>query len=190
MDLELFQADVYRWNAFNFPGKIEAGDSDQPFKGLMEELGELAHADLKLQQGIRGDENLEAMRADAVGDLMVFLADYCNLVGIDMDEVLRETWSKVRMRNWRKYPDSKGIAPGATIEWSDGVPYVSPPEDAEPHEYPPLDNPPEAGVHYLTLAPGHTEDKFPPGRYMGTINDNGEVVLTHRVGVDEAGSPG
>lgn len=63
------------WAARNFPnshgGEGAPGDS---IIGVVEELGELAHAHLKLKQGIRGtpEEHLENAR-DALGDLMIYL---------------------------------------------------------------------------------------------------------------------
>src|SRR4051812_30609457 len=81
--VEEFQHRVAMWNMFNFPKKVEREDYNQPFKGMVEELGELAHADLKMEQGIRGNvEEHQLAAKDAVGDLLVYMADYCNMKGV------------------------------------------------------------------------------------------------------------
>lgn len=119
-DLALFQRQVALWNARNFPDK----KPHQPLLGVAEEVGELSHAHLKLEQGIRNDENLEAQRKDAVGDILVFLADYCNQTGVDMAEAVERAWGEVSLRDWRQYPDTKGLPPGHEVRWIDGEPHV------------------------------------------------------------------
>lgn len=60
------------WVARNFPD--EQGRPEQSVFGVVEELGELAHAHLKEQQGIRGTaEEHQAAAKDAIGDLTVYL---------------------------------------------------------------------------------------------------------------------
>ncbi len=49
--------------------------------GIFEELGELSHALLKHEQGIRGFENeayFQEQVQDAVGDVMIYLVSFCN----------------------------------------------------------------------------------------------------------------
>jgi NTP pyrophosphatase (non-canonical NTP hydrolase) len=62
------------WVARNFPpyeGQIPGNDS---ILGVMEELGELAHAHLKAKQGIRGTQaEHDAAAKDAIGDITVYL---------------------------------------------------------------------------------------------------------------------
>lgn len=73
MDIETFQAEQKAWTEKNFG----VGPADHPFLGLFEEFGELCHAELKAAQGIRGDaEKHEAAAKDAVGDIMIYFADY------------------------------------------------------------------------------------------------------------------
>ena len=77
--------------------------------GICEEAGELAHAQLKLEQGIRGTrvEHIAEMK-DALGDLMIYMADLCYLRGFDFEEIVRETWQKVSQRDWTKDPKKGG----------------------------------------------------------------------------------
>src|SRR3954453_7750691 len=59
------------WVAYNFPNHVSGVGS---VLGCIEEVGELAHAHLKQDQNIRGDEAKHVADAkDAVGDLMVYL---------------------------------------------------------------------------------------------------------------------
>lgn len=83
-ELTRIQAEVAEWAKLNFPkAKLE-----QPLIGVAEECGELCHAHLKAEQGIRGtpEEHLAAKK-DAIGDIMIFLMHYCVLAGIDWIEV-------------------------------------------------------------------------------------------------------
>lgn len=89
------------WIAHNFPDRLPFF----PLLGVMEELGELAHAHLKGLQNIRHTpEQIYEMKKDSVGDIVVFLADYCSANSIDFQEVMEKTWEKVRRRDWRANP--------------------------------------------------------------------------------------
>jgi len=77
----------------------------QPIFGAMEELGELCHAVLKAKQGIRGTPELHrAAIIDAVGDIIVYLADFVNTVDIDLQNAVEDTWNTVKQRDWKKFP--------------------------------------------------------------------------------------
>lgn len=89
------------WVKHNFGNR----PSWYPLLGVVEELGELAHAHLKEEQGIRGTkaEHMEAKK-DAVGDIVIFLADYCSAEGIDLQKAVDEAWSEVKKRDWKAHP--------------------------------------------------------------------------------------
>lgn len=75
----------------------------RPLLGIVEELGELAHAHLKGEQGIRlTPEQVLEKKKDAVGDLFVYAADYCNRNGLTLPECIERAWGEVRDRDWRK----------------------------------------------------------------------------------------
>ena len=99
--LAQLQEELKPWQEHNFgshPGW-------QPLMGAVEEIGELAHAHLKQTQGIRGTtEEHQAAKKDAVCDCIVFLADYCNQEGIDLNDALSETWAQVRKRDFKRFP--------------------------------------------------------------------------------------
>lgn len=73
MTYEQLQKEQAEWSLRNFgPHPVE-----HPLLGMIEELGELAHAHLKGLQGIRHTpEEILAMKKDACADFMIFLADY------------------------------------------------------------------------------------------------------------------
>ncbi len=93
--------DVSAWQRRNFPDALP----HQPLLGVLEELGELAHAHLKMEQGIRGSfaQHFDEKR-DAVGDMIIYLIHYCNLNGLVITDALAEAWSIVQERNWRENP--------------------------------------------------------------------------------------
>jgi NTP pyrophosphatase (non-canonical NTP hydrolase) len=98
-DLNCIQELQKEWQKKNFPN----AKPYQPLLGLAEEVGELSHAHLKSEQGIRGtQEELTAKKKDAVGDIVIYLAGYCNLNGLDLSECVALAWEQVSKRDWNK----------------------------------------------------------------------------------------
>jgi NTP pyrophosphatase (non-canonical NTP hydrolase) len=99
LTFEQLQKEHKEWVERNFPDA-------QPYYsllGLSEEVGELNHAHLKGLQGIRHTpEEIQAMKEDAVGDIVVYLADYCTKNGIDFQDAVEKTWQQVLARDWQK----------------------------------------------------------------------------------------
>lgn len=103
--LKTIQDEQCEWALSNFGTRDPVEHSDHALFGIMEELGELAHAHLKSKQGIRGTpEELEIEAKDAVGDVLIFMLDYCTARGWDMQTILEETWQQVSQRDWIKFP--------------------------------------------------------------------------------------
>lgn len=99
--LDLVQRECSVWQAKNFPASREK--PVHPLLGIVEEVGELAHSFLKCEQGIRGTpEQHEADQKDAVGDMLIFLMDFCTQKGWKVSDVLRKTWDEVKLRDWTK----------------------------------------------------------------------------------------
>lgn len=98
IDLRDFQENHKIWLSHNFPDQHPY----QPLLGLIEEVGELAHAHLKMEQGIR-DSTIADVK-DAVGDILIYLASYCNANGIYLTDAANEAWKQVKNRDWIKYP--------------------------------------------------------------------------------------
>jgi len=69
------QEELYRWQVYNFAEQ----DPGRMVLGVCEEAGELCHAQLKLEQGIRGskEEKLEEMK-DAIGDICMYAMNLCS----------------------------------------------------------------------------------------------------------------
>ncbi len=107
MNLRTLQEEHMEWLEKNFPQQ----QGHDPLLGIVEELGELAHAHLKASQNIRGTpEALHAEAFDAIGDIVIYLASYCNSNGFDLHDAVTYTWSKVQKRDWQKYPqDGEGL---------------------------------------------------------------------------------
>lgn len=93
------QKEVYDWELKNF-GKQPAYTR---LLGVAEEVGELCHAQLKMEQGIRGkaEDHMDAAK-DAVGDICIFLMNYCSYNGWNFEEIINQTWTEVvSKRDWK-----------------------------------------------------------------------------------------
>ena len=89
------------WSEYNFPGQ----SPQESFEGMVEELGELAHARLKNRQGIRkGNIDWVNKEKDALGDMFIYWLDYCNRSGYDAEQIIKDTWDEIKDRDWREYP--------------------------------------------------------------------------------------
>ena len=97
-ELEKFQAEVAEWSQRNFP----KNKPYHPLLGVSEEVGELCHAFLKAEQGIRGTpEEHFAASVDAVGDIVIYLTDFCSRNGISLADAIMTAWGEVRQRDWQ-----------------------------------------------------------------------------------------
>lgn len=109
IDLEQLQADHSVWLAHNFPDQTP----HQGLLGVVEEVGELAHAHLKAEQGIRGMDSVfdqMARKADAVGDIIIFLCGYCSNNGLDLSKCVERAWDEVKDRDWQANPTDGRVA--------------------------------------------------------------------------------
>jgi NTP pyrophosphatase (non-canonical NTP hydrolase) len=97
--LNEIQEEVRDWANHNFGHR----EDWHPLMGAVEEIGELAHAFLKRAQGIRHSRaECDAMIRDALGDIMIYLFDFCDMQGISLSDAVEETWSRVKKRDWTK----------------------------------------------------------------------------------------
>jgi len=96
--LKAFQAEQREWSLRNFGESY--GTGYRALLGAGEEMGELFHSHLKAEQGIRTNKDHKANMIDAIADVIIYLADYCNGQGIDLEDALRTTWAQVRQRDW------------------------------------------------------------------------------------------
>ena len=103
LTLDELQDQQREWVKRNFPNRTNY----HSLLGIVEEVGELCHAHLKHEQGIRGFEDRHKFKAyveDAIGDIIVFLADYCTANGIGLQKCLEYTWESVKERDWIRDP--------------------------------------------------------------------------------------
>ena len=98
--LKKLQEEQAPWVKKNFGDR----PSYWPLLGVVEEVGELCHAHLKNEQGIRVNEDHFENKRDAVADIVIYLADYCQAEGIDLQSTVEEVWNKVKYRDWNKNP--------------------------------------------------------------------------------------
>ena len=119
------QQEIAEWGAYNFP--LVQTHRYWPLLGMLEENGELAepiliawltkllgkttHAHLKIEQGIRGrPEKLNAEARDAIADMFIYCAHYCEMRGWDLQNIILTTWDQVKSRDWQKNPKTGGEA--------------------------------------------------------------------------------
>jgi NTP pyrophosphatase (non-canonical NTP hydrolase) len=100
IDLEKMQEEVKAWCDYNFPLRT----SWMPLLGVQEEVGELSHHFLKRADNIRINENHEEKMKDAVGDIILFLLNFCGLEGFSLEKELVKAWDEVKKRDWKNYP--------------------------------------------------------------------------------------
>lgn len=93
-----FQYDLNEWLSHTFPDST----TDDQLIGIGEEFGELCHAHLKLKQKIRMEENHEENIKDAIGDITIFLINYCNKKKINFVDCVELAWVEIKNRDWRK----------------------------------------------------------------------------------------
>lgn len=129
MTLDELQEKLRAWADYNFPNALPyqpllgvgeevgelveatvAADADAPASiaslfGLVAALGRLNHAHLKADQGIRGTpEQHRAAKMDSIGDILIYMADYCNKHHLSMRECLEMAWAAIKDRDWQRFP--------------------------------------------------------------------------------------
>lgn len=102
MNLKQIQKEQHAWSIHNFGFR----DPVEPLLGVQEEVGELSHAHLKFLQKIRNSTRdvFEAKAKDAIGDIIIFLMDYCSAHGWDLEDIVSDTWDTVKVRDWKQFP--------------------------------------------------------------------------------------
>lgn len=99
---EWLQEKAQLWREHSFPPEHRTAVLQT--LGISEESGELSHAVLKREQGIRGtDEEHAASERDAVGDIVIYLTGFCSSRGYSLQECVEEAWAGVCKRDWSKY---------------------------------------------------------------------------------------
>jgi NTP pyrophosphatase (non-canonical NTP hydrolase) len=104
MRLREIQKEQSVWAVHNFGPR----ESIHALLGIQEEVGELSHVHLKFLQKIRNYSQtvFEDKARDAIGDIVIYLMDYCNAQGWDLEEIVTATWTTVKIRDWKKFPNN------------------------------------------------------------------------------------
>lgn len=77
------QKNLFEWQNYNFGS---GQDVELCILGICEEIGELCHAQLKLEQSIRGSkEKHEEDMKDAIGDICIYAFNYLSGIGISIE---------------------------------------------------------------------------------------------------------
>lgn len=107
--LETLQDEHAVWQQKNFGAQATGENS---FLGMVEEMGEMAHAWLKFKQGIRGidRETFLAKIIDGHCDLIIFGMGMATDLGYVLEDHLEQTWAKVKTRDWVADPEKGGQA--------------------------------------------------------------------------------
>lgn len=100
--LRTIQLEARAWRAMNFPP--EKRDPVRQALGVCEEAGELAHAVLKMDQGIRTAQ-VEGVE-DAIGDIVIYAMGLCDHYELDFETTVRRAWDEVKQRDWVKNPET------------------------------------------------------------------------------------
>lgn len=103
--LSKLQEEQALWSARNFGDQ----SSEMALLGLVEEVGELAHAVLKREQGIRTNEKLDAKLKDAIGDIVIYAADYATRENISLVRSFETLAHMQDMMNFRDDADTKAL---------------------------------------------------------------------------------
>jgi NTP pyrophosphatase (non-canonical NTP hydrolase) len=100
MDINTIQEKLNVWRVANF-GKPNA---NHQIMGIVEEVGELTHAKLKWDQGIRGYDEAKAKEEmkDAIGDMIIFAMGLCDVYDWKLQDIIDSTSSYVLTRDWKK----------------------------------------------------------------------------------------
>lgn len=129
MDLATLQDEHKEWVDRNFPDQIEhhglLGSIEEggelalstllKLAHIQEAFGRLAHSHLKREQGIRGSvEQHDADIEDAIGDVVIFLASYCNTNDIDLNACVTTAWDQVKGRDWQANKATGTVMNGAS----------------------------------------------------------------------------
>jgi len=103
--LKAIQDEIGIWSRKNFGTQA----AYRPLLGAVEETGELCHAQLKMEQGIRTNEDHTSDAKDAIGDILIYLMNYCAIRGFNIEDIVETTWEEVRNRDWAKNKENGKI---------------------------------------------------------------------------------
>lgn len=99
MDLSGLQNDMHEWRMEQFSETT----AEVQLNGTMQELGELLEIETKETFGypeFAGDNTDAKMKE--VGDIVIYLAGYCSLQDMDIEECIKMASEEVLSRDWHE----------------------------------------------------------------------------------------
>ena len=83
--IDCIQQEQYDWQLINFGHQR----SHRALLGMIEELGELSHARLKMEQKIRGtnSQHIESQK-DSIGDFTIYTMGFCSATELSLSNIL------------------------------------------------------------------------------------------------------
>ena len=108
LDLNGLQKELAKWQTDNFPP--EKSTLLHMALGVAEETGELAHAVLKADQGIRNVTDKRKLIADAVADNFIFGMQILTKMGYEAEDIVETVALSVMKRDWKSNPTGNGFS--------------------------------------------------------------------------------
>lgn len=110
IEMRGMQDEMFEWLKREFPMSLTL---EAQTLGVAEETGEICQLILKKAQKIReaglmDEEGWKLGLEDGVGDIIIYLMNLCSLAGIDIEEAIESTVSKVKKRDWNKWRENHG----------------------------------------------------------------------------------
>lgn len=120
-DISSLQDATDSWRRQSFPPEHITAMMET--MGVCEEAGELAHAVLKMEQGIRGTADKHLMEAaDALGDIVIYACGVASALGLDFENCIQQAWVQVSKRDWSKHKETGTAGLTMTTTMKDGEP--------------------------------------------------------------------
>jgi NTP pyrophosphatase (non-canonical NTP hydrolase) len=105
-EINELQCEIGAWAVKNFPGDTRA----DLVLGLVEEVGELARAVLKQNQGVRGNYTMwENAILDELPDVFIKLCHVCAVFGYDLETLVQTKWATVQNRTSGSEEEQKRV---------------------------------------------------------------------------------
>lgn len=106
------QIEVGEWSSENFPGQSDVN----PLIGADEEMGELADS-------IEFDKKPNDDELDAIGDVLIYLADFCAIRGLDYQLAykLSKDYSPVHKNIFQEWTAAKGQLNRSVLKRRQGI---------------------------------------------------------------------
>ncbi len=97
------------------PSSWRAMSATSVLEQLPKTLGHLAHAHLKMSQGIRNNEDHNNTKMNSVGAIVALLKVLMEYQSDDLTDVVGRIWGEVKMRDWKRWPKT-GVDPDPFID--------------------------------------------------------------------------